>query len=382
MLNNLLDSRNNVAAGIPNKAIGEQNKEEIEILVMEKKQQKAKARNALSNLLGARNQKPPPSISLPEPPESKAPAVKKTTATTNAATSKKDNGDSTSSKLPLNKDPRFEKYFRMLKVGMPLPHVKHAMQRDGLDGDILDQDHNQPAAITNSHNSATAAEAASAAKRQPRQRKKQAGPRRARFRWNKISNFFTESIWGDLSDDETIRSIDIDEEEFTELFEASATRKEAPSVQNKQSSIASCSSTSNSMKSKKKKKMVSAVRVIDAKRANNGGISLARVKTTYDEMSKSVDQMDLGTLTAGQIENMIEYLPTKEEQEKLTEYMLGVEDEKDLVGRFNSLCECEKVMVSIMTVQHPKEKLDAMHFMLDFQPSMDSIVQGTTCGIQ
>ncbi|CAJ1945969.1 unnamed protein product [Cylindrotheca closterium] len=368
MLNNLLGEKN-VPAGIP-KTIGEQNhnKHKEDTATMENtKQQRANARNALSNLLGARRKPPPSAVFHPKIAElgasltTPATPTRKNGANKNASTDLNQN-------LPLKKDPRFEKYFRMLKVGMPLAHVKHAMQRDGINPDVMDQDHNKPANSGNKNETSDI----SMPKRQPRRRKRNSEPRRARFRWNKISNFFTESIWGDLSDDETIKSIDIDEEEFTELFQAQVVTEEST----KQAAAAAAQQRHESIGGNmKKKKMGSAVRVIDAKRANNGGISLARIKMTFDQMSQTVEQMDISTLTAGQIENMIEYLPSNEEQERLTEYMLNVEQEDDLVVRFNSLCECEKFMVSMMTVKYRKEKLDSMHFKLDFQYSIDSIVQ-------
>ena len=34
----------------------------------------------------------------------------------------------------------------MLKMGLPMPAVKHAMTRDGLDPDVMDGDHSKPAA--------------------------------------------------------------------------------------------------------------------------------------------------------------------------------------------------------------------------------------------
>ena len=46
--------------------------------------------------------------------------------------------------VPLNKDPKFAKYFKMMKMGVPLPAAKVQMIKDGLDGDILDQNHKQP----------------------------------------------------------------------------------------------------------------------------------------------------------------------------------------------------------------------------------------------
>lgn len=37
---------------------------------------------------------------------------------------------------------RYEKYFKMIKVGMPLPVVQHALTRDGFDASVMEGDHN------------------------------------------------------------------------------------------------------------------------------------------------------------------------------------------------------------------------------------------------
>lgn len=44
----------------------------------------------------------------------------------------------------LKDDPKYGKYFKMLKIGHPAPVVKHRMQRDGADPAILDLDPNKP----------------------------------------------------------------------------------------------------------------------------------------------------------------------------------------------------------------------------------------------
>jgi len=41
---------------------------------------------------------------------------------------------------PLKEDPKYIKYFKMMKMGLPKEAAKHAMTRDGLDPDILDMD--------------------------------------------------------------------------------------------------------------------------------------------------------------------------------------------------------------------------------------------------
>jgi Formin Homology 2 Domain len=91
---------------------------------------------------------------------------------------------------------------------------------------------------------------------------------------------------------------------------------------------------------------------------------------THVEMADAIDRIDSEVLSAEQIENIIEYLPTKEEREALEEYML--EGGKDAAEKFDGLCECEKFMVSMMTVKHAKRKIRALLFKLQFMSCMES----------
>jgi hypothetical protein len=57
----------------------------------------------------------------------------------------------------------------------------------------------------------------------------------------------------------------------------------------------------------------------------------------------------------------------------LEEYML--EGGKDAAEKFDGLCECEKFMVSMMTVKHAKRKIRALLFKLQFMSCMESIAE-------
>jgi hypothetical protein len=46
--------------------------------------------------------------------------------------------------VPLKQDPRFIKYFKMLKMGIPMPAVKQGMVKDSVDPAVMDMDHNKP----------------------------------------------------------------------------------------------------------------------------------------------------------------------------------------------------------------------------------------------
>jgi len=44
----------------------------------------------------------------------------------------------TENDLPLNKDPEYQKYFKMLKMGLPMGAVQNALLRDGKDPKIME----------------------------------------------------------------------------------------------------------------------------------------------------------------------------------------------------------------------------------------------------
>lgn len=84
---------------------------------------------------------------------------------------------------------------------------------------------------------------------------------------------------------------------------------------------------------------------------------------------------DENCMTAEQIENIIEYLPNRDERRALEAYML--EGGQDAAEKFDGLCECEKFMVSMMTVKHAKRKVRALLFKLQFESCLEALYQGT-----
>jgi hypothetical protein len=84
---------------------------------------------------------------------------------------------------------------------------------------------------------------------------------------------------------------------------------------------------------------------------------------------------DENALTAEQMQNIIEYLPTSEERKALEGYML--EGGEDAAEKFDGLCETEKFMVSMMTVRHAKRKVRALLFKLQFDSCLRELEKGT-----
>ncbi|KAL7459582.1 hypothetical protein ACHAWC_011671 [Mediolabrus comicus] len=58
----------------------------------------------------------------------------------------KGDGDDVDDGPPLKEDPKYEKYFKMLKMGLPMGAVQNAMTRDGLDPAIMELDHDRSVA--------------------------------------------------------------------------------------------------------------------------------------------------------------------------------------------------------------------------------------------
>ena len=97
----------------------------------------------------------------------------------------------------LKDDPDYIKYFKMLKLGLPMGAVKNAMERDGVDSSLMDGDHNAPA-------SASKPDGSSAKKREKDTH------RRTRLHWEAIGEVNSNSVWAALAADEEIEQLEKD----------------------------------------------------------------------------------------------------------------------------------------------------------------------------
>jgi len=168
------------------------------------------------------------------------------------------------SKIPLKDDPKYSKYLKMISIGLAKGAAQQAMMKDGLDPSVLDGDLNLPASSSST---------AKNKKIQPKKPKDK--HRRTRLHWDSLHEevISSNSVWAMVNDDKDIDDIHIDEAEFENLFKAdiSANKNQSTSPQQSRKS--------------------SIVKVIDPKRANNGGIILARIKLTYEEIATAIERM-------------------------------------------------------------------------------------------
>jgi hypothetical protein len=174
--------------------------------------------------------------------------------------------------VPLKDDPEYEKYFKMLKMSLPVGAVKNAMTMDGKDPSIMDLDPNQ--SIEFQMREKTGSEAVDTGvplKDDPKVRRK-------KIYWNTLdkSKVNRDSIWGQISG-MGMEKLKIDRSEFESLF----TETFDPSQKKKKKA----NTESDAAKPKK------GVQVIEGNRGMNGGIILARVKMDFVELARIVDHM-------------------------------------------------------------------------------------------
>lgn len=256
--------------------------------------------------------------------------------------------------IALKDDPEFAKYFKMLKMGLPLGAVKNAMQRDEKDPSIMDLDPDKSVAFQLSQKSG----------RLIHRKKEKKRVRRKKIYWTPIDpgKVNEESIWSMVRGSVEMDKLKYDQKEFENLFTESsnpADRKKAAARKDK---------------SKQQKK---AVQVIDGKRSMNGGIILARLKMKYSTIAEMVDVMDSGKFDSTQLSALKEFLPNQDEQKALEAFMKrGDGSAQAAAEALSGLSECEKYMVEMMKVDNAAKKFDCMLFRVQFKSRVDELIEG------
>ncbi|KAL7568202.1 hypothetical protein ACA910_004204 [Epithemia clementina (nom. ined.)] len=231
-----------------------------------------------------------------------------------------------------------EKYAKMLKMGLPEGAVRNAMLRDGADTDALDNTGVSPKPTRPSSS--------------PGDTKPTLDPyRRFRVHWEPHDNVRSNTVWAMVHREKAWISEKIgkDHEEYNKLFQEAKDPLLKRAIKKEVNSFGLTGT------------------VIDAKRANNGGIVLARIKLSNHELARAIDGFDYDVLSADQIRALLPLLPTAEEEEKLRSSIAKAG------GKHMLKSECEKFMASMLGIRHAKQKLDAMLFMKQFNVVIDGL---------
>ena len=174
----------------------------------------------------------------------------------------------------LKDDPKYSKYFKMLRMKLPIGAVKQSLQRDGKDPNIVDLD---PEKSLASQKVTTTTD-----KKPEKREQKSQGPKvvSKKIFWSPIceGKLSKDSLWAQAHDEGfCLDGLDYDKAEFASLF---TTSKEAVSVKKLISDV--------KVKSKSQRLKV---QLIDSRRQMNGSILLAKYKHNYDELARNLNQM-------------------------------------------------------------------------------------------
>ena len=174
----------------------------------------------------------------------------------------------------LKDDPVYAKYFKMLKVGLPIGAVKNACTRDNVDPSIMDYDPERP--LKSQQGKSTSAASAKKKEKKPKVRRK-------KLYWTPIDEKKIEkdSLWSIVRGSINMSQLKYDASEFENLFTDKLEKKKVKSP----AAAGGAGATGGGGPKK-------SVQVIDGKRGMNGGIILSRIKMEYSEIAKLVDMME------------------------------------------------------------------------------------------
>jgi hypothetical protein len=235
-------------------------------------------------------------------------------------------------KVPAGEHPQYSKFFKMLKVGLPLAVVKAKAQQEGLDPSILDKDPTELVSLVLNAKPEPSPSTSPKPAPQPKVRKK-------KLYWKALdaSKVQSNSLWAEENDVD----LEFDEEEFNQLFVESASAPSSKPVVSKPKEV-------------KKQKVI----LIDRKRAQNAGIALARIKFSPEDLKQKVLTMDDEGINTDQLKSLIEFLPTPEEVGILKAY----KGEIDLLGH------AEKYMLVMMGFNTASKHIRCMIYKQQFKP--------------
>lgn len=248
-------------------------------------------------------------------------------------------------KVKVQDHPKYAKYFKMLKVGLPRDSVKAKMRQEGVNPDMLDKDPDE--LIPEDEDAAPAAPEKPKLNLNFKLGKKNDGDskddkekkptiRKKKLFWKALdaSKITSDSLWYGQDLD-----IDLDEAEFNELFVDMVDESE-----------------------KKKKKVVAVapakkkITLVDGKRAQNAGIALARIKISFVDLRTKIANMDDSDLNTEQLQNLQEYLPALDEIKLLRNF----NGDKEMLGT------AEKYMMTMMDLPTASNRIECMKYKLQF----------------
>ncbi|KAG5177850.1 hypothetical protein JKP88DRAFT_331372, partial [Tribonema minus] len=259
-------------------------------------------------------------------------------------------------------DPRYVQFFKMLKTGVPRGAVENKMRAEGLDASVLDKP-NEPAPGAVAAAACAASDTAAAPPGRGGGKPPPPREKRRKIHWTSIPRERVlnaeDSVWAGSEE-----SIKIDMDELEELFvekldEQKKEKKEEKEVRPYTTTSrlrlnCICSGCMN-IYGKDGPAKAAKIALLDGKRGMNCAIAIARVKMAYAEIREVVLTLREGALTEEQLTQLLEFMPTEEEEGTLRGY-------KDSGADVEALGEAEKFMLEMAAVPQRAPRIKAMLF--------------------
>ncbi|KAJ8611740.1 hypothetical protein CTAYLR_009513 [Chrysophaeum taylorii] len=236
----------------------------------------------------------------------------------------------------LGDDPKYAKYFKMLKMHLPRPAVEAKMKAEGVDPSVLDMDPEQPVPRSSSllPKKSAPLKKQGTAKKDDKPKKANPKPRvpmRSLF-WSKIEDR-EKTVWKNLSDESVDLQVDVLEADFAKV------RKDDKIVAEKQQ---------QQQKEEKKKEIT----LVDGKVSQNVGIVLHKLKMTNAEVCEAIVEVDEEKLDPVKCELLLKSCPTPEDAAAVSEFS----------GDVQALGRVELFFRDVAYIPDIKNRLECMVF--------------------
>ncbi|KAF1323049.1 Formin-homology 2 domain-containing protein, partial [Globisporangium splendens] len=200
---------------------------------------------------------------------------------------------------------KYEKYFAMLKVGLPRPVVEHKMRLAGIDPKELDGPH---PVSTNAPTAGSLVNPSAIIKKAKSIRKKLHWEVKRSLSAHIVS---PDSLWNFPIVEDTMSEIQISRES-REMLEKLFVK----TINDAKSKLAG--GKNNATNGDDKKKPITAL--IDMKKSQNIAITLARVKIPFSELKREILAMNSDVLSTAHLKSLMDMWPDHKEQEAINAY--------------------------------------------------------------
>lgn len=280
--------------------------------------------------------------------------------------------DSPEKTITVQEDPEYEKYFKLLKMGLPAEQVKIKMKNAGVDPELLDDPtklspnagkmaslKNEPSGISSQLPPPMAAVAASpVAQTSTKKKQEQAPPKpevtlpkkpvikpkvemRALF-WTRVpTNVVTQTVWNSLTDEK----VSLNKNEMEWMFRKKTGEKKGEDHGAKFGRKASA------------KELPQKVHLLDPKRQQNVGIAIARFRMPVSEIKTAIWELDTSKISGEKLNSLISIAPTVEEQDMLKNYD----------GDVKKLGNVEKFFIEMLTIPRFTQRIKCFRFKMQFE---------------